>query len=636
VREKCDREIAVISRQIKWRTQEERDMAKQQQPRRRRTSPGGTRDKAETRAGISDVKPPIFGEGVSDIIPGEVVIQLTEDTAARVTESISRGPRRGVADAGATAFGISELDTVLSSLKAKDLVRLHPPAPPAGDNMALAIAVPMASTFRLSYSASVSAEQAVERLEAVDGVEFAEPNRYRESYVVPNDPSFAAQWGLTRINAPAAWDRTTGSAAITVAVIDTGVDLDHPELAALLVPGTDMVDLGPNPVPPAGFRFEGDFQGRDNVPQDEVGHGTHVAGTIACLSNNATGVAGVTWSCRLMPVKVLTRIVNVNDPSDVRGTGSAADIAAGIRWAVDHGARVLNLSLGGTTDTQVERDAIAYAISRGAVVVAAMGNAFQQGNPTSFPAAYPNVIAVGAINSADARAPFSQVGPHIDVAAPGVGVLSTVWNNGFTNMSGTSMASPHVAGLAALILSCNSGLTAAQVGDIIRQTARPLRDNPADPIPNNNYGFGCIDAQAAINRACPRRSQPVIVCAGPNLPPSVIVRCPSDPTFLCGTVSVPVNTCPRPSVLIQCQSVPVVTCVQPSVPIATCPQPSALVCPSGPVCGIGPGQPPIGPGLGPAAADPRVQGGWSDDDPYSANYGGGSKSGGGGGCCGGS
>src|SRR5262249_8696286 len=159
-------------------------------------------------------------------------------------------------------------------------------------------------------------------------------------------------------------------------------------------------------------------------------------------------------------------------------------------------ARVLNLSLGGSVDAQVERDAIAYAIAHGVVVCAAMGNGGLAA-PVSFPAAYPDVVAVGAIDQSDHRAGFSQIGPHIDVSGPGVGVLSTVWDNGFATMSGTSMATPHVAGLAALILSCNGNLTGAQVADILRQTARPLRDNPGDPIPNNNYGFGCVDAQAA-------------------------------------------------------------------------------------------------------------------------------------------
>jgi subtilisin family serine protease len=618
----------------------------------RRSGPPATantvrRGKSKTRAlsaaerERSEPRSPIFVPGVSDIIPGEVILQLREETASQITESIARGPRRGLRHAGATAFGLSELDSALDDLKVVDIVRLHPPAPIISGAMELA--APMASTFRLSFEEDTPVDRAVERLAGVGGVEFVEPNRYRETYVVPNDPSFAAQWGLTRIKAPDAWDQTTGSSNVTVAVIDTGVDLDHAELAPLLVPGTDMVDLGPNPTPPPGFRFEGDFQGRDNIPQDEVGHGTHVAGTIACLSNNNVGVAGVTWSCRLMPVKVLTRIVNVADPTDVRGTGSAADIAAGIRWAVDNGARVLNLSLGGTTDTQVERDAIAYAIAHGAVVVAAMGNSFQQGNPTSYPAAYPDVVAVGAIGQADTRAAFSQTGPHIDIAAPGVGVLSTVWDNGYTSKSGTSMASPHVAGVAALVLSCNTNLTGPQVADILRQTARSLRDNPTDPIPNDSYGFGCVDAQAAVQRACPRRTvlcKSVITCP----PASTVISCR---TLLCPShVTCPVPsvvtvcqslvvcpsqiTCPRPSVVTLCPSLPITGCPQVSIPLPLCPRPSVTIrCPSGPVCGIDPGRPPIGGAEGAAggsAYDPYGQWGgeWSDYDPYGGNYGEGS------------
>jgi subtilisin family serine protease len=465
----------------------------------------------------------------------------------------------------------------------------------------------------------------------VDGVEYAEPNRYRETSVIPNDPSFPSQWGLTKINCPAAWDRTTGSANVVVAVVDTGIDLDHPELAALLLPGTDMVDLGLNPIPPNGFHFEGDFAGRDNNPQDDVGHGTHVAGTIACASNNSVGVAGVTWMCRLLPVRVLARIVNNTDATDVRGVGSAADIAAGIRWAADNGARIINLSLGGTVDTQVERDAVAYAVSQGVVVVAAMGNAFQQGNPTSFPAAYPDVVAVGAIDQADHRAFFSQTGPHIDVAGPGVGIWSTVWDNGYTTMSGTSMAAPHVAGVAALILSCNPNLTAAQVADILRQTARPLRDNPSDPVPNDNYGFGCVDADAALQRACPPRpSVPIITCPAP----STIVRCPpSRPLITCPTVitcppSKPVFTCPSRQIVTCGPSrlaCPSVTTICPSVPAATCPRPSlTITCPSGPVCGIE--RPELGPDLSPFAAwgyDPYGYGtsGWEAYDPYAYWYG---------------
>jgi subtilisin family serine protease len=556
-----------------------------------------------------EVPASIFSTDGSDIIPGEIIVQLDDAASGAITESIPSGPARGRDFAGAMAFGHPALDAALSKLKVSSIARMHPPAPVS--SMAMTEATAMASTFRVRFDKGTSVEHAVKALAQVQGVQYAEANRYRETYVVPNDPSFASQWGLTKINCPPAWDRTTGAPAIVVAVIDTGVDLDHPELASLLVAGSDMVDLGATPTAPPGFRFEGDFQGRDNVPQDEVGHGTHVAGTIACMSNNAAGVAGVTWNCRVMPVRVLARIVNISNPADVRGTGSAADIAAGIRWAVDNGARVLNLSLGGTGDTQVERDAIAYAVAHGVVVCAAMGNAGVTG-ATSFPAAYPDVVAVGAIDQADHRASFSQVGPHIDIAGPGVGILSTVWDNGFTTMSGTSMATPHVAGVAALVLSINPGLTGPQVADTLRQTARPLRDSPSDPVPNNNYGFGCVDALAAVNRASPPVVRPTLqITCRPTVPiscratqlvicrPSVVTTCPTDP--------------------IRCRATTVIAC-RPT--LVTCPQPSATIrCPSGPVCGVFPGQP-GGPGPlgGGQSSWDAVDG--SESDPYSGYYGG--------------
>jgi hypothetical protein len=359
--------------------------------------------------------------------------------------------------------------------------------------------------------------------------------------------------------------------------------------------------------------------GRDSVPQDDVGHGTHVAGTIACASNNSNGVAGVTWNCRIMPVRVLARIVNNTNPGDVRGTGSAADIAAGIRHAVDHGARVLNLSLRGFADTMVERDAVAYAISRGAVVVAAMGN--DAINTPVFPAAYPGVVAVGAINNTDRRPAFSNTGPHIDVAAPGVDIWSTVWDNGFTRMTGTSMASPHVAGVAALIMSCNSSLTGAQVADIIRQTAQPLRDNPGDPVPNDNYGFGCVDARAALARACPiivRPSRVLITCPKSILmpcitqpiacKPSVLIRCPSQPIVCQKSFALVCRSQP-----IICEKSAVILC--PTMPII-CEKSLLVRCESGSFCEID--RPDI-----PREGDPFGSGGedWSAYDPYANSYG---------------
>ncbi len=351
-----------------------------------------------------------------------------------------------------------------------------------------------------------------------------------------------------------------------------------------------MVDLGTNPTAPAGFRFEGDFSGRDAIPEDEVGHGSHVAGTIAAMSNNALGVAGVTWQCKVMPVKALTRMVRISD-GQVRGVGSSADIAAAVRYAADNGASVINMSLGSSGTTTVESSAIAYAISRGVVVVAAMGNDGTS-NP-SYPAAYPDVVSVGAIDSADHRASFSQTGPHIDVVAPGSASCRPTSLRGTERLSGTSMATPHVAGVAALIRSVKPSATVAEVTDILRTTARPLRDAPADPVPNDSYGWGCVDAAAAVNKAAPiitRLRTPVLPCLPPLTHPPI-----------CGPLRTPIQVCLPPRTMI----CPIVSPVCPPTitPVTTTPVTTTPVTRT-------PGTAPVTPAIGqpgcPVVAQPTV------------------------------
>ena len=299
---------------------------------------------------------------------------------------------------------------MLASVDVQSVSRVHGPSPTevvAG--VAMASDLGLDTTLRVRYAKAEAPDAVAKRLSRLKEVAWAEPNRWREAAIVPNDPQFAAQWGLTRIGCPDAWDHTTGDPAIVVAIVDTGVDLNHPELAPLLLAGQDLVDFAPGSVPKPGWVFEGDFTGVDAIPQDEVGHGTHVAGTVCCASNNGVGVAGVAWNVRLLPVKVLAR-VRETATDVVSGSGSAVHIAAGIRWAVDNGARVINMSLGGYGDTTVEREAVAYAVSHGVVVVAAMGN--DNTNAPHYPSAYPGVVAVGATDSADRRASFSNVGAH--------------------------------------------------------------------------------------------------------------------------------------------------------------------------------------------------------------------------------
>ncbi len=530
----------------------------------------------------------VFTGDNDNIIPGEVLLTLTDNACADMTASVPLHPSGPMASA-ANDLGVRDLDGVLADLGAYDITRLALPLSATSDTvlgLEQAPAQTLARTFRVRVSAGTDIEAAITRLNKVASVETVEPNRYREASVVPNDTRYPTQWGLPKINAPAAWDLTQGSSTVVVAVIDSGIDLTHPELAPLLVPGFDMVDLGPNPVAP-NLRFEGDFSGRDPSPDDEVGHGTHVAGTIAALSNNAAGVAGVTWNCRIMPVKALTRAVRL-DNGRVTGVGASADIAAAIRWAADNGASVINMSLGSPSGTTVEEAAVAYAVGKGVVVIAAMGND-GSANP-SFPAAFPDVVAVGAIDSADARASFSQTGPHIDVMGPGVDIWSTDLAGGFSMKSGTSMATPHVAGVAALIRSVKPGATVTEVVDILHQTARPLRDNPADPVPNDTYGWGLVDAAAAV----------VLAQGGSGLPPLTPgVRCiPFSPRIDCLPPLTPRLQCFPPTPL--CPPTPFNGWCPPPTPecepiTPTCP-PSAIrgwCLPPTPECPTTPFCPPI-------------------------------------------
>jgi|GEM_PF-4404106 len=520
---------------------------------------------------------PLYIDG-DDVIPGEVIVTLIPAAAETMTASVPLHPGgRGLSTT--ESLGVSAVDAVLAALGAHDITRLAPPSTGMARSVMALDGVPepeesiLGRSFRVRIDTAIAPDKAAAQLEALEEVEIAEPNRWREASVIPDDPQFGAQWGLTKINAPAAWDVTKGSASVVVAVIDSGVDLDHPELAPLLVPGFDMVDLGPNPTPNPGWRFEGDFAGRDSIPEDEVGHGTHVAGTIAAVSNNGVGVAGVGWQTRIMPIKALTRVVRISD-GRVSGTGSSADVAAAIRYAADNGAHVINMSLGSPSATSVEASAVAYAVSKGVVVVAAMGN--DGSSSPSFPAAYPDVIAVAAVQSNESRAAFSQTGPHIDISAPGVGILSTYLAGGLATMQGTSMASPHVAGVAALVKAVKPTLTAAEIGDILRSTAKPLRDVAGDPVPNDRYGWGLVDAGAAVLKARgPIVFKPTITL---KLKTPVVV-CPPKTVSLpeCGAIKtvIPLQCQKIRSVHIACPTIPTITRTKTIVTDPGGPQPGA-------------------------------------------------------------
>ncbi|GAX90466.1 S8 family serine peptidase [Effusibacillus lacus] len=299
------------------------------------------------------------------------------------------------------------------------------------------------------------------------GVRMVEPNRILRQNELPNDRLYQKyQWNFPQIKIENAWQATTGIPSTIIAVVDTGIDLDHPEFAGQLVEGHNMI-------------------ADDNRPVDDNGHGTHVAGVIIARTNNVEGVAGMNWNSRVMPVKAL----------DAEGTGTVFDIADGVRWAADHGAKVINLSLGEYEDSRYLHQAIQYAVSKDALVVAAMGN--DDTDQPSYPAAYPEVLAVTAVDQDTKRATFSNYGSHAGVAAPGVSIASTFPDYRYAAMSGTSMASPHVAGLAGLIRSMNPDLSSAQVRDIILRTATDVGPSGPDPY----YGRGLINVTEAVRQA---------------------------------------------------------------------------------------------------------------------------------------
>lgn len=284
--------------------------------------------------------------------------------------------------------------------------------------------------------------------------------------VVPNDALYKTyQWNLPAIDTENGWSLSRGSEDIVIAVLDTGVQLDHPELAGRLVEGVNLISEG--------------------QPSDDVGHGTHVAGIIAAEVNNGEGIAGMSWHNRIMPVKVL----------DSTGAGSAYAVAEGIIWATDHGADVINMSLGNYASAEFLHDAIRYAYDRGVVLVAASGN--DNTERPGYPAAYPEVFAVAATDGYNRKAPFSNYGDYIDAAAPGDAIASTYPGSRYAAMSGTSMASPHAAALAGLILSVNPDLSNEDVMEIMRSTAIDLGDKGRDIY----YGYGLIDVKRALEAA---------------------------------------------------------------------------------------------------------------------------------------
>ena len=301
-------------------------------------------------------------------------------------------------------------------------------------------------------------------------IEFAERDYIAEAAYVPGDPYVmsGSEWHLAQIQTPQAWNFTVGLSNIFVAVLDSGVNAAHPDLATRILPGYDFVFNDPDPA-------------------DDFGHGTAVCGTIVAAGNNGAGVAGVAFGCRVLPVKVM----------DAAGFAYYSSIAQGIHYAVDAGARIINISIAGSSPSSTLQDAIDYAWDHNVVVVAAAGN--NADNVPQYPAACEHVIAVSATEPGDTLASFSSFGDDIALSAPG----DTIWTtqrdpaNPYGAWRGTSFASPIVAGVAALVVSANPLLSSTQIVSVLEQSA----DDVGAPGWDALFGYGRVNAANAVGLA---------------------------------------------------------------------------------------------------------------------------------------
>tara|TARA_R110000868_G_scaffold4171_8_gene25905 strand:- start:5464 stop:8154 length:2691 start_codon:yes stop_codon:yes gene_type:complete len=372
-----------------------------------------------------------------------------------------------------------------------------------------------------NYQQKFATLMAIKQVAEQDDVLLAEPNYLRTAFATPNDRRYNEQWNYSAIDLPLAWELSTGERSdgtdVVVAVVDTGVFLSHSDLSGQLTSdGYDFISSSSNANDGDGIDNNPDDPGDNTTAGLSSWHGTHVAGTIAASTNNNLGVAGIAWATKIMPVRVL----------GLQG-GTSYDILQGMYYAAglsndsgtvpDQSADIINLSLGGTSRSQAEQNAITAIHDAGVIIVAASGN---DGNSTvNYPAGYTNVIAVGATDAADNIAYYSSYGSHLDLAAPGGdtnrdlnndgyqdGILSTLVNDSsgtrrssYGYYNGTSMAAPHVAGVIALMKAVYPELTPDNLDSLIASGS--ISDDLGDSGHDNYFGYGRINALKAVNAA---------------------------------------------------------------------------------------------------------------------------------------
>lgn len=333
--------------------------------------------------------------------------------------------------------------------------------------------VSLSGVYKIILKNPRKSKEFLENCQHLKEIEYIEPNYLGQADLVPDDPQYSTQWSLEKLEMPVVWKITQGSTQTVVAVIDTGVDYNHPDLAQNIwinhseIPANGLDDDQNGLVDDyRGYDFSTLPQGKiaDSDAMDDYGHGSHMAGIIGAIGNNHQGVAGLNWNVKIMALKAL----------DSTGTGTIADASQAIYYAVNNNAQIINCSFGFLADSQTLKDAVSYAAQHNVLVVASAGN--YNWDVKQYPAAYQEVVAVAALNKEDKKAAFSNFGSYVDLAAPGVEIFSTSLNGGYRYFSGTSQACPMVTGAAALLKAYRASASSAELLEILKNSATDITD----------------------------------------------------------------------------------------------------------------------------------------------------------------
>ncbi|MBI5701244.1 S8 family serine peptidase [Candidatus Saganbacteria bacterium] len=428
-----------------------------------------------------------FSASYAEYVPGEIIVKFKSASASK-----------------AISIKSSAVSEKLAKIKAIRIERAFPrerqPRAPIKMMSGKQVRIPDLTLInRIFIPKDADISTAIKELRALPEIEYAEPNYIYHAFLTPNDQYFSLQYGLAKISCEAGWDATTGTSEVIVGIVDTGVNYNHADLAGKIILGYD-------------------YSNSDSDPMDDNGHGTHLAGIIGASTNNSVGIAGVNWNVKILAVKSL----------DSGGSGTSLGVARGINYAANNSAEVVNMSFGQPVDDATIKDSIISAYGKGCVLVAAAGN--DDVNTPEYPAAYNDyVIAVGSTDQNDAKSEWgtnpntgalqgSNYGTWVDVCAPGTLIWSTWHTGSYLQKNGTSMATPHVAALASLILSQDQTFTQSEV--------RSRIENSCDNIDSANPSYVGLLGRGRIN-----------VAKALGLPIAKITS-PSSASYVSGTIEV--------------------------------------------------------------------------------------------------